>query len=414
MAQKASFSEKLTKYNTNINIINGMMAIITANLVTPYFAKFAERLGAGDYHITLLSSLPAFISIFVIIPGAILIEGFKNKKAITSAIIFLHKFFYVLLALVPFINKSYQPIVFVILVGLMNFPGSVGTMGFQSSIGDIFNGDDLGRAMALRNRYSTIIGVFTTYFSARILSQLPKTEGETIILYQILFVVTFLIGLGEVISYTKFRGIKKTKKKTEKSYKESFKETLKTIPNEKRYIIFVCCSLAFYFGWQMGWPLFNIYTLINLKANEQWLGWIQIASSISMILTYTLWAKFAEKRGNNFALFIATIGMSITPFLYVISKSLLELVIFNIVVGVSVAGTTQILFNMLIEVTPSKNRTIYMAIYNTIINISAAISPFVGIAIKKSTSIYFALIITGILRFVGSLSFFASYRYLKK
>lgn len=414
MDNDKSFRNNLRDYNININIINGIMAALVLNLVSPYYAKFAERLGASDYHIAQIWSLPALISVFALIPGAILIESFKNKKRITGIIMFINRLFYFIIAFVPFIDAKYRPLVFVLLVGIMNLPGSIAASGFQSTVGDIFEGEVLGRAMALRNKYSSIFGMAASYIAALIITKVPKTDEQTILVYQILFVITFLAGLGEVFSYFKFKIIKKSQKESDTRFIDSFKETVKQIPSEKMYLIFTGCSLIFYFGWQMGWPLFSIYTIKNLNANEVWLGVINIASSISSILTYTLWAKFANKKGSNYALFIATIGMSITPFLYAMSRSINELILFNILIGISVAGTTLILFNMLIEVTPSKNRTVYIAIYNTLINLSATISPNIGVFIKESTNIHTALIITGLVRFLGSIAFFMSYRYIKK
>lgn len=413
MSNDKSFNTKLRDYNININIINGIMAALVLNIVSPYYAKFAERLGASDYHIAQIWSLPALISVFALIPGAILIEGFKNKKKITGLIMLINKIFYLLIAFVPLIDARYRPLIFVLLVGLMNLPGSIAAGGFQSTVGDMFEGEVLGKAMALRNRYSSIFGMAASYISALIITKIPKTDGQTILIYQILFIITFLAGLGEVFSYFKFKIIKKSKAESE-SFIDSFKETIKNIPSEKMYLIFTGCSLIFYFGWQMGWPLFSIYTIKNLNANEVWLGIINIASSISSILTYTFWAKFANRKGSNYALFIATMGMSITPLLYSLSRNVNELVIFNILIGISFAGTTLILFNMLIEVTPSKNRTVYIAIYNTLINLTATISPNIGVYIKESTNIHTALIITGMVRFLGSIAFFMSYRYIKK
>ena len=189
MANDSAFKHKIIDYNIKINITNGIASIVALNLVTPYFAKFAERLGASDYHIALLSSLPATVSIFVLIPGAIIIDSFKNKKTITGSIMFAHKVFFLLLALVPFVNRSYQAWVFVILVGLMNLPGSISAMGFQSCIGDIFDEKTRGKAMGLRNRYSAIFGMGIIFLSGQLLTRIPKSNEQAIILYQIFFVI---------------------------------------------------------------------------------------------------------------------------------------------------------------------------------------------------------------------------------
>ena len=414
MGVNVQFKSRLTNYNMKVNILNGIASIIAINLVNPYFVKFADRIGATDSHIALLSSLPAFISVIVLIPGAMLIESFKNKKTITSIFFFSHKFFYLLLALVPFISSAYQPMFFVLLVGLMNLPGSIATIGFQSSIGDIFDERKRGRAMGLRNRYSTIFGMIITFISGQLLTRIPKTNSETIILYQIFFVIAFIIAQGEVFSYTKFRGINNKKAEDKTNYKDSLIHTLKNLKNEKNFLIFTACSLIFHFGWQMGWPLFSIYTVKVLNANEIWVGAIAIASSLSSILAYTVWAKLADNKGNSIMLSISTVGMAITPILYAMSKSLIALVLFNVIIGVSIAGTVLILFNILLEVTPTKNRTIYIAIYNTLINISATISPLIGVAIKDNFNIYVALIVVGILRLIGSFAFFFRNKSLTK
>jgi len=58
--------------NISVNVYNGIALAVAINLVNPYYAKFAERLGANDYQMAYLNSLPAFISLFALIPGAIL------------------------------------------------------------------------------------------------------------------------------------------------------------------------------------------------------------------------------------------------------------------------------------------------------------------------------------------------------
>ncbi len=105
--------------------------------------------------------------------------------------------------------------------------------------------------------------------------------------------------------------------------------------------------------------------------------------------------------------------MGITPILYALSNTIKQLVLFNIIVGVSVAGTTLILFNQLLEVTPKENRTIYIAIYNTFIAIISAIAPMLGIALKEATNIKIALVIIGLLRITASVFFFLRNKHRK-
>lgn len=401
--------------NIKTNIINGIASVIALSLVNPFFAKFAERIGASDYHIAYLSSLPAFISIFALLPGALIIEGFNNKKITTAIILFSNKIFYILLAFVPFISSNYQPWVFVILVGLMNFPGSIYRLGYQSCIGDIFDLHSRSRAMSLRNRYSDMFRLLATFIAGQLLKVIPSNNSETIKLYQIFFIIAFVISMIEVFSFLKFKFecINEKTDNFKSEYIKRIKETIKNIPKQKDFISFVIASLIFHFGWQMGWPLFNIYNIKYLNADEGWLSAISIASGLSSIITVSLWGKLADKKGNSLVLSIATLGMALTPILVANARNLITLVWFNIIIGISVSGTILVLFNILLEVTPSKNRTIYIALYTTLISISATISPLIGVWLKDKFSIYIALVIVGVLRLIGSVSFFIRRKYLR-
>lgn len=397
--------------NLHMNIYNGVALAIATNLVNPYFAKFAQRLGASDYELAYLNSWPAFVSIFALIPGALILENFGNKHHSTSRFMFIHKFFFILLAMVPFITRVSQPWLFIVLVGIMNFPGSIYMMGYQSCVGDIFSAKERSLAMSMRNKYADIFRLFMTLISGQLLTRLPQSDSQTIVLYQVFFLIAFTVGLLEVYTFKKFdMGANSTNKHFTKPNRAKFYATfvngVQFIIKSTEFKLFFVCSLIFHFGWQMGWPLYNIYMIKNLGANEAWLAAISIASGLSSILTATMWGRFADKKGNTYAIILATFGMGITPFLYVMSESLFMLVLFNIIIGVSVTGTVLVLFNMLLDVTPSENRTTIISIYNTLIALSATIAPILGVALSNRTSIQFALIVVGCLRFLGSTSFY--------
>lgn len=393
--------------NININVLNGIALAVATNLVNPYYAKFAERLGASEYQLAYLNSWPAFVSIFALIPGALIIESMGSKKRSTAGILLVHKIFFLLLAMVPFMDSMPKPWLFIGLVGLMNFPGSIYTMGYQSCIGDIFTASERATAMSLRNKYSDLFRLGITFLSGQLLTHLPKTDGQIILMYQVFFLIAFIFGILEYKSFSRFQV---NEKSISPMIKGRFKDTLKNafdfVRKDRVFKLFLACSLIFHFGWQMGWPLFNIYMINVLGANEAWLSAVSIASGLSAILTATMWGKFTDRHGNTLAIVIATMGMSITPILYVFSDSLIMLVFFNIIIGVSITGTVLVLFNMLLDVTPSVNRTTIISIYNTIIAISATIAPIIGVALMEKTSLKVALVTVGLLRFLGSFSFF--------
>lgn len=407
MINLTEYSESLnsnTVYNKRINVINGVLATIAMNLVNPYFAKFAERLGANDYQIAYLTSLPHFVSILAFIPGALLIESLSNKQKTIGSTMIIHKFFFLFIAMVPFLNIN-QASSFIILVGLMNLPGAIGTMGYQSSMGDVFSLGDRKEAMGLRSRYSSFIGIIVTFISGRLLTSLSNTNEEAIILYQVFFLIAFLVALGEVRFFFKLKGFEKKEKRDFKSL-NALKQVLIDITKNKKFMIFIFASMFFHVGWIGAQPLFSIYMIKILGANEAWLSAISIASAFSSIWAYTKWPKFADSKGTNVALSIAIVGMGITPILYALSSKIYMLVLFNIIIGVSVAGTVLLLFNILLEIIPNENRTIYIAVYNTLIAIISGVSPILGVKVMNMTNITVALVAVAIIRLTSSIFFY--------
>ncbi|MBC7959010.1 MAG: hypothetical protein H7X94_04010, partial [Vallitaleaceae bacterium] len=156
--------------NIHVNIINGIAAAVAVNLVNPYFAKFIERMGASDYEIALLNSIPALISVFAFLPGALLIEASKDKIKTTAIVGLVQKVFYLLMALVPFYTGPSRALLFVLLVGFMNFPGSIAGIGYQSCIGDVFPPHQRSIAMALRNKFSEASKLIVTLIAGQLLS----------------------------------------------------------------------------------------------------------------------------------------------------------------------------------------------------------------------------------------------------
>lgn len=388
------------KNNQRVNVINGIFLALALNLTKPYYAKFALRLGGSDYHVAMISSLPAIVAALSLIPISIWVEQAEDQQKRTAILMFLHKLFYLGMALLPFFHGLDQAAIFVLCVGFMNLPFAAAQLGHQSYIGAIFSPEERGGAMSLRNRASDLARLLVMIATGQLMLWIPKTNQDFIVLYQLFFVLAFAIGLGEVISFMRFSKVEGFEKAKGGGLKV-VREALKSLPKEKGFLLYAGCALVFYFGWQMGWPLFSLYMIQDLGADEFWLSVISVTSSLFSILSVTFWAKLADERGNRTAIVITTFLMALTPIVFAFTKSLPMMALLQIIPGTATSGTILVLFNSLLEVTPKKNRMIYLAIFTTAVNISASIAPVFSVWIKSQTAIVPALLITGVVRLAG-------------
>ena len=406
------------KRNITLTVIAGAAATITFNLTNPFFSLFVLRLGGTDYHVGWLSALPGLAAVLALIPGGAFVDRFTYKKKITCALIGASRFFYLCLALVPFLN-AWQATVFVILVGMMRFPSSVSEIAWQSFFADYVPDDQRGFAYAHRQRIATIVGMIVTFTAGQILSHFPKSDMGRIRFYQVFFIIAFVVGCFEVYNHYRIKEPKyENEGESESLGKKTLKERFKLLvnsfddtPQAKRFLIFATCSIIFHFGWQMGWPLFSLYQIKTLNATEGWIAIITVISNITSALSYNYWNRFAERFGNDKTLVITATGMAMTPIIYALSPTLVILAAVNSIVGISTAGFLLTLMNNTLREAPKFQRTLYIACYNTIINVSIIFAPNIGVFISTNFGIRRALCAAAFFRFLGAVAFFIRYRY---
>lgn len=407
--------------NIRLTVVSGAAAVIASNLTNPFYSLLLTRMGGTDYQIALLSSLPAIVAALILIPGGILVDRFTYKKKIASFLMGANRAFFLCMALVPFMPPALQASTFVLLVGISKLPGSVSEIAWQSFFADFVPEEHRAIAMARRSRVSTLVGMLVTFGAGQILTYLPGSEGARTHFYQIFFLMAFFISCFEIRTNMQIKEphfSKETEKESEKlahlPLTKRFKMMLDSFhdtPQGKRFLIFAGCSLVFHFGWQMGWPLFSIYQIRSLHTDESWTAIIAVVSALTMAASYYPWTKFAAKYGNDITLTITGLLMAITPILYSASKTLPVLVFMNLFVGIATAGFTLILTNITLLEAPRFQRTLYIACYNVMINISAAIAPNVGAYFNETWGIHTALLLTAFFRFLGVVAFFCRYRY---
>lgn len=378
----------------------GIYYEIATALYKPFSAKFVERLGGSEWHISLLSSLPGLMMLLAVVSGTLFIRNIRNQKKVTMVQIAAGRLVILLFAAVPFLPIGIRPMVFVMLFALMSYPLGIYQVSYQSYLGDAIRPAERAVAIGLRNKYAILATMITTLLTGLALSRLPSTDGGRLALYQLFFVLAFIIGMIELISFGRLDNAM-----SEIKEKEKLLPALKNIFKDRTFTPFLWASLAFHFGWQMGWPLFSIYQIKVLGATETWLSVLAVVSGLSMSYFQKFWIGQIERNGSAKVNAFATLGMALTPILFLMSKTLYVLTFVSAITGFFTSGTITVLMHSLLEVVPERRRTLYMGVYNTFINLSLAVSPLIGHAFLANFGMGIALMITAFFRLIGSYAF---------
>jgi len=393
-------------HNLKVFVIFGVLFELMNTLFNPYAIKYLQRIGGTDFDISLFNSMKGFIMIFAVLPGVFFVNKFTDAKRITGRFVLISVFFVLLLVIVPFLPAIWQPLVFITLMSLMMIPNAIYNASYQNFTGELFP-KRRPQVIAARSMYTIIFTTILTLFSGLIFKYIPKTNEDVIFIYQIFYTLAFFVGLGAFITFRQFN-YRPAKNQAPLAFKGSFK----TVFSHKPFTQFITASTIFHFGWQMGWPLFSIYMIKNLGADELWLSLINIGSAFAMFYGHRKWPRLIEKYGSARVTTICAAGMAATPILYALSPNLTVLLLISSTSGFFIAGTITVLFTELLDVTPNENRIVYVGYYNTLTNITLAISPFVAHFFLANWGIHIALVATTLFRLIGGLAFYHRERAL--
>ncbi|ASS77044.1 hypothetical protein CIG75_00005 [Tumebacillus algifaecis] len=389
------------RHNVRINTIQGIFAVLAQNLTAPFIPLFAIKvLEASDSQVAWLSSLPALTGILVLLPGALFIDRLVAKKKFTASMIYLRGLFFLFLAILPFLSLElyWMAWMFVLFVGLMNIPFSMYQLSWQAFIGDVIPASQRARVFGTRNRITQGIGTITTVLTGILI----YVYGGAPWAYQTIFALSFVVGMLEASTLMK---VKEPMVTTEKKM-HSLGELWQVLQREQRFLIFALASAVFHFGWQMAWPLFNIYQVSPDYANMSalWVSVITVCNSVMGVLTYPWWGKVAQKIGHGWTLSIGTAGLATAPLLYSLTMNVWVLAAFNLWMGIFVAGTVQTLFNRVLEVSPDDKRALFIAMHSLVIGMTAIFAPQFGVWIMSLFDINFAFYISSAIRLCGSIA----------
>ena len=93
----------------------------------------------------------------------------------------------------PFFEPSYRAAIFVAIIGVMNFPGAIANVAWQSFISQIIPTERRTEVFAFRNRAMNLVGTILALGAGFVLRPFTFPSG-----YQVVFAIAFLLAMVEL------------------------------------------------------------------------------------------------------------------------------------------------------------------------------------------------------------------------
>jgi MFS family permease len=370
-------------------------------IATTFVSVFAIRLGASNRGIGWLAALPALINVFWLIPSARLIECQRRRLPIILLTGFLQRLGYLLIALMPLFIHTHRVEAVILLNALITLPTAIINVAITSLMADLTSIEKRAKMVSVRNVLISSVSMIVILAGGKFLDLIPFPLN-----YQLLF------GLGVGISMLSLYYLKRIRvpeaviarrqARPKKLLTLRLRRLVRTVTNQRDFMRFAGGIFVFHWGLYLPTALYSIYRVRDLQANDTWVGLLATVFSATTILSYLWWGKVAEKRGNRLVLIVSSLGLALYPTLTGLSPRLEPLIVVAVIGGVFSASYNLSSFNFMLEVCPPEHRPSYVAIYTSLVNVTAFLGPLLGTLLADLSSVRIALLIAGGVRLIGA------------
>lgn len=368
-------------------------------------AAFALRLGASNSDIGLLTSVPSLLAILVAIPAGRFIQNLENRKPWVIGSLAIHRGAFIFLVLLPFFAGTSLPLgpfaVWILI--LIGIPAHFFNIGFIPLLADTVSEDR--RAAVFSGRmvvYNAAVSVLIFGFG-QWLRYITYPFN-----YQAMFLVGIITSMISVYYLTRLK-IPDNHSGDEEPVKASLRGELAAIraslSSTPAFGQIVRNTFLQSFALWLASPLYVLYFVKQLNADESWLGLNGTIVSVVTIFAYMIWRRWMGRIGEALTLKITIVAAAIYPFLVGMTPNLNLILLAGAFYAFFQAGVGLSHLNILLRTMPADKRPQYTAYWTVLMNAGAFVAPLIGVQLANHLGLAPVLIACGLTAGLGALTF---------
>ncbi len=380
-----------------------------ASAAGPFLPILLTHLGGSDAAVGLLTALPALAGLLFALPVSRFLSRQRYIVPWFSAARLLVISGYALCGLATMFNPDRSVIAILCIWALATLPQTIVDVSFNLVMAGVAGPD---RRFYLMSRRWSSLGIVTAITVAATGWALDRVRFP--LDYQIVFPILALGGLVSYYYSSRIRlpaqSVSPTAGRTRQANPNpSFSKSLAQLRAQSKFLRFTASQFVFRFGLAWALPLFPLYYVHGLEADNAAIGLINTVNSAVLLVAYFMWSRISRRRGVRFALLATTCGIGLYPIALAMTNQVGVVIALAGLAGIFSAGIDLVFFDRLMSSIPSESGPMFMGWYQTTVYIATFIAPLVGTGLAQIIGLQDSLIIAGILRLAG----FGLFAYLK-
>ena len=377
-------------------------AVVEAGAMS-FLAVFLVRLGAANWQVGLLDSLPALVMTVASLPMAALVERKRSLVAVANWARFIFRAVIGSFALLPFLPQALATYLMLTARGLISGPSAAGNVAFVTVLGRVAPPERRPHMLSMRLAIHGLAASAVGYLAGRWLGSAPYPLN-----YSSLFLSAFVAGLVSIYILSRLK-LPKPAPGEREAVREPRRlkgalSLMRSTPLLRNYSL---ATTVFHLGLAMPSALYTIYRVRNMGASDAWIGTLFTVERVLSVLTYFALSRLLSRPAWRRWLWVTCVGVALYPLSMGFCRTPAMLLLPSICGGIFGSGMNIFITNTLFQVSSEENRPTLVAADATLANIAAFVAPLLGTALADATNINLALLIIAGVRVVSGLSFWA-------
>lgn len=393
---------QIQKRNFRFVQIDGV-GVSIANVAAPFLPVFLTRLGASNFQVGLLTSMPGMTGLLL----AILVGRFlQTRHEIVPWYSFARLLViscFALTGLVPFLLSEKHAVLATLAIwGFATLPQTALAVAFSVVMNAVAGPE--GRYALLSRRWAIfgLTGVVMTFFITRVIDLLPFPTN-----YGLMFLG---LSLGGLISFYFSRKIQIPPQTPpapapSTSALDSARNYFSLIRSEPAFQSFTLKKFVYVSAIALSQPILPLFFVREVEATDSQIGTINMTMTLVMLVGYFLWPWASRKYGGRFVLLATTLGLAFYPALTAATPQVNLIIFYAGIAGLFQAGLDLVFFDELMKTVPPEYSATFVAFSQSLQYFSAIIAPTLGTWLADSIGLGGALWVSAGLRVLGFVLF---------
>lgn len=393
---------KIQKLNFRYVQIDAV-GVSIANVSAPFLPVFLTRLGATNFQVGLLSSMPGVTGLVL----AILVGRFLQTRRDIVPWYSLSRLMVILCyaltgILTLAISERFVIIATLAIWAFATLPQTALSVAFSVVMNAVAGPE--GRYALLSRRWTIfgLTGVVGTFIVTRVIDlvQFPLN-------YAIMFLV---LSLGGFFSYYFSRKITLPENNPppmpkSANAREGIQNYLELLRGNPVFVSFASKRFVFLSALALSTPIMPLFLVREVHASDAQIGTINMTATLVMLFGYYLWPIISRKRGGRFVLLATTLGSVLHPALSAANPHVNMIIMYAGISGFFQGGLDLVFFDELMKTVPAEYSATFVALAQSMQYLSTIVAPLFGTWVANYIGLGGALFLSAGLRLLGFLLF---------